>query len=421
MIEMITGLPGAGKSYGAHLRLMTCLERSDKFIVTNTAVKMDELNAYYNDLARTTGRPLIDVFARVRIITTDEAREFWRFRGAFTVLADRPRKRQRTLKALNEKHDDLTEPDDKPNTAQVVDIVNDWAIDCGVFWPGVFYIIEEAHLLFDARSWQATSACLTFYNSQHRKFRDDCIFVTQFLKMIELRVKGFAENFYVYRNFAGRKVYQVLKMPNRMRELKYGMDPSSPGAMADEETWRTLDKKRAATYDTMRGVGIGGGREPEKRIVSGFSIPWWSPLVGLVLAGILFVTGSKWFAEKGLTSFVKTPGAEVKPAQQQPPARRREPVEQPPSRPQAPPASEPLPVATAPPPVVTGTAIGKGQIMVMLSNGQTLRGPDLRSVDEDKAVTRDGVVLWKQRTTPPRVTPALPARTVPRGTMKPQA
>lgn len=408
MMSCYTGLPGAGKSYGANLAIMHALERTDKFVVTNSAVVMGELNDYYQKRAQT-GKPFIDVFARVRLITTEEAREFWRFRGTFTVLADKPIPRKRSNATLNEKSDERPHSDTRPNTAQVVDIINDWYIALGLYLPGVLYVIEEAHLLFDARSWQATSETLTFYNSQHRKFRDDAIFVTQFLKMLELRVKGFCEEFHVFKNFAGRRTMQLLRMPSRMRELTYTMDPNAPGATPDHEVWRPLDKDRARCYNTMRGVGVGGANAPETRDVKGFSVPWWTPLVLLVVGGILFVQGSKWLAAKALSFTVRDPKTlEAKP-KPEPGVHKR------PSRESESTSTEnkPPPVTLAlPAPKIVGTVVGKGSVRVLLDNGTVLRPADLARLDEDKAVGRDGTVYWFQRSTQAPPKPAAASRTV---------
>jgi len=390
MIEMLTGLPGAGKSYGALLFIMEKLERSSQFVITNCALNLDELNAYYNRR----GGAFVDVFSRIRLITTAEAREFWRFRGEFTVLPSRPVPKRRSNEVFREV---LKPAPEDVNSCQVVDVCNDWLADLGVVTPGVFYVLEEAHLLFDSRSWQNSAACLTFYNSQHRKFRDDALFVTQFLKMVEIRVKGFAENFYVYRNFKGRKVYQFLRMPARMRELKFGMDPSTPGAVQDSETWRTLDPAKAKCYWTMKGVGIGGAVAPEERKVSGFALPWWSPFAALIVVAVLFLVGSRMVVERAGTTFLKTP-AQIEASRAKSTAQPTSPSE--PNKSREKPVSSPskgVP-AESRPVWVAGLALRRDEDpVVYLSDGRTLRGPDLVLVDEDRVVLRSGEVVARRR------------------------
>jgi len=392
MMACYTGLPGAGKSYGANLAIMLALERTDKFVATNCAVNLDELNAYYQEETSQRGKPLVDVYKRVRIITTEEAREFWRFRGTFTVLPDKPVPRKRTNAILNEKGDDRPHSDIRPNTAQVVDIINEWYAGLGIYVPGVLYVIEEAHLLFDARSWQATSETLTFYNSQHRKFRDDAIFVTQFLKMLEVRVKGFCEEFHVFKNFAGRRTMQFLRMPSRMRELTYTMDPNAPGATPDHEVWRSLDVRRAKCYNTMRGVGVGGANAPEERKVKGFSVPWWTPLILLVLAGIVFVAGSKFIAKKALEFTVRDPKSLEPKPKQETPSQRKPHKEDPPPQPVTVTPALPQPTRK-----MVGSVVGNGTVRVVLDDGTVLRPNDLLRLDTDKAVGIDGTVYWYGR------------------------
>jgi len=403
MIEMYTGLPGAGKSYGALLRIMDVLERTNQVVVTNCALRLDVLNEYYNRRASSVGR-LVDVFSRVRLINSTEAREFWRFRPSFSVIPDVTLKRRRKASELTE----IASGDgigDRPNTAQVVDVVTDMLNEAGHRQPGVFYVIEEAHLLFDARSWASTAQTLTFYNSQHRKFLDDCVFVTQFLKLIELRVRGFAENFYVYRNFAGRKVYQFLRMPSRLRELKFPVDPSVPGAQHDSETWRALDLEKAACYSSMSGVGVGGAGSVEVRSVKGFSLPWWSPFVALAALALLFVVGSKLALSKFGESFVKTvsPATSSDPVSRQksPRGEVKHDLVKPPPVPPAAPAAVSRPAGALPGaewPTVRSTAVrADGRMVVTLSTGIILREADILLIDDSKIVTRGGQTFYKSR------------------------
>lgn len=397
MVEMFTGLPGAGKSYAGTLRVVHVLENTAQVVVTNSALNLDELNAYFQERGKS-----VDVFSRVRLISVAEAREFWRFRGEFTVLPESRRGPRRFPEEMSKRGASAGASDeDRPNSAEVVDVVNALRRQDGLESVGVFYLIEEAHLLFDARAWQNTAATLTFYNSQHRKYLDDLVFVTQFLKLIEVRVRGFAENFYVFRNFAGRRAFQLLRMPARMRECKYGVDPSGVGASPDFEVWRKLDPRIGRLYNTMAGVGVSGASQAEVRKVSGFSLPWWSPIAALVAVGVGFWAVSRVFVNSVGNTFVKDP-ASVSSASTVKERRPAGPVVGERAQSLSRPSSDSRPdlagrsdsVAL---PDLVSFAETASRSLFFLSNGVVLTERDIRMFDGYQLVTNDGTVLRKRR------------------------
>jgi len=253
----------------------------------------------------------------------------------------------------------------------------------------VLYGIDEAHVLFDARSWKASSAALTFYNSQHAKLRDDVIFVTQFLKLLEVRVRGFAEQFHVYRNFFGVKAFSILRMPRRIRELQYSVEPGPGAGAPDQEKWRTLDLKKAACYDTMAGVAVVGGRKPDERKGKGFGVPWWVPLVALVAFGVFMswsVRHGSSAVRKGLmmttakpthsAAVAETPGSVVTAAEMV--------------------AVSPSPAATpfAPVLLIKGTLRREQELRYVLSTGEVVLGSQVKRRDRQKVELLDGRVAY---------------------------
>jgi len=373
MIEIYTGKPGAGKSYGACVRALSELEFGERDIVTNVELHLSEINAYF----QRKGRKFVDVFSRVRLITREQAAEFWRFRGRFSVL---PRPGVEAVTVLS-------------------DLVGNQ--------PGVLYLIDEAHVLFDARRWAKSAEALTFYNSQHRKLGDDCVFVTQFLKLIEIRVRGFAELFHVFRNFAGSTLWSVLAMPKRMRELVYSVEPGAPGLSPDYESWHALDREKAACYDTMAGVGVTGGRAAEVRKARGLALPWWSVLAGVGVLGVAFwfvprylaskvMAGVNGISDKYGTKVVGVPEkgageAEVKVVGSRAPKSVEVRIDEKKR------SSEATGVW------MTGRIERGGEITVSLSDGRFLHKSDLIYLSPSKAVTRDGFTYWRKPFGTPRL------------------
>jgi len=361
MIEIYTGKPGAGKTYvGCVLRILEELERGNRHIVTNASVDLAALNAYF----QVKGRKFVDVFTRVRIITREEAGEFWRYRGDYTVLPQGGTKDVETV--------------DKYSRGR----------------PGCMYVIDEAHVLFDARKWAKSAEALTFYNSQHRKFEDLCIFVTQFLKLLEIRVRGFAEFFHVLKNFAGVNFMTVLRMPKRMRELVYSTEPG-PGVAVEYEVWHPLNPEKANCYDTTAGVGIGGGRKPEERKARGLALPWWMVFVGFAAAAVAFYYGvkavghgvGKGFSEIGSVAKARLEGEKAAQA----PAKA-------PSVDSLPPAG-PLEAETKSKPqvYVRGLAFLKGRPVVYLSDGRVLESTDLKEITRAEVVAKNGERFLRNR------------------------
>lgn len=364
MISIFTGKPGAGKTYGALLEIIRELEMGSRDIVTNVSLDLNALNEYF----QRPGRPFVDVFSRLRVIDKECAREFWRFRGRFTVLPDA---RLLLRSALSTAHD---------GSGASVSALSELVAD-----DGVLYVIDEAHILFDARQWQKSAASLTFYNSQHRKLRDELIFVTQFMKLLESRVRGFAEQFRVYRNFVGAKAYNILSMPPRMREIIYSVEPA-PGVDPDYEIWRKLNPEIAACYDTSGGVGVSGGRKPEARKTRGFSLPWWTVLIAVVLFGI-FLTQVPGFIAKRVGNAIvggKTPVAYTPPAVQNPLAAKETPT-------LGNVANDSVPTKTV---KVTGVLMKGRTLRVNLDDGRTLVGAQVAALYTDRVVTVTGDTFY---------------------------
>jgi len=398
---MKTGKPGAGKSYGGVLELVEELAFGEKCFCTNLALNLWPLQM----LMIKWNRP-VDVFSRIRILDRDEAQEFWRYRTHFTVLpneyqvkvdqaerAQKPVAFQKWRSCL-----DFT----KLATSRCVEVMSELSEKLE---HQVVYIIDEAHLLFDSRKYQQTAPELTFYNSQHRKLHDECIFITQFLGLIEKRVKGFAEEFHVYRNFAGASVLTFLAMPKRMREMVFTTEPTANmnHNEADRERWRALDRDIGAVYDTSRGVGIGGGKGAEDRSHRRLQLPWWAVFVGIAVGVWALTQGAKWYLHRGMSQLSLSQKAASVDTPKKP-----ERVETAKKLPLTAPGSSPgetqdqaRVLGYADHVWMTGSLISPGHVIVTLSDGRRLRDKDLMLVDEERAIDRYGWTYYRAPVVPP--------------------
>jgi hypothetical protein len=347
MIRVFTGKPRQGKSYHACCWALEELRDGERNVVTNLPLDLSEMNAYFQ-------RPKMkfaDVYKRVQILSKAEAQQFWRYRG----------------------------PGFESAGPGMNDLEAFWASEAES--SGVLYIIDEAHLLFDARTFKSSEQALTVYNSQHAKLRDDCIFVTQFLGLIEKRVRGFAEYFHVFRNFKGVKTMQLLRMPVRIREQIYSVEPGGPGVKPDEEHWHKMDLAKANCYHTMTGIGLAGGKKLDKRETKGLVLPWWIVLVAIGGIGCGIVLLPKLLAGRLASGFMKVASPHVGPA-----------VELPvPSSSIIPPKASEIDSSAG----MIGYVIIGDSVEVRLSDGRILTKSDISILRKDRVVDRGGRVYLK--------------------------
>lgn len=264
MIRTYTGKPRGGKSYGALKREV--LEEAvlgKRIIVTNLSINPGDFAQYVHD---NYPKADFDVTKRLVLITKEEAKRFWLIRG--------PRPEDRV--------EDTTPDEQKagkfPDFGKHAEEHNS---------PGVLYVIDEAHVLFDSRSWATNGLALTYYNSQHGKLQDDVVFITQFLALLDKRCTGFTQSFHVFRNFRFEKIFTYFRAPGYFEERVYSVEPKGRVEPDEKHEYR-LDPKLAACYDTSAGVGISGRGQPEKPRIKGLSF-WW------FVGGIAAVAVSLWW------------------------------------------------------------------------------------------------------------------------------
>lgn len=249
-IHFVSGKPGGGKTlYGVRLILKE-LRSSARFIVTNVPLDLPRLNEYIQQNYPEANVWLID---RIKIIGEEETQEFWKHRG----------------------------PD-------------------GV---GVFYVLDEIHIHFNARNWMKTGPECLHYISQHRKLCDDIICITQAVGNVDKQFRSIAQDFSVIKNeymakfgmFRGRGRF------NRKTYEQYTGDGQKQ--IPFEVASFKLDAAGVAScYNTSAGVGIENKGEPDKlKRAKGLSIAWiWVTVVFVALLAGALPFGLKTLAEEKL-------------------------------------------------------------------------------------------------------------------------
>lgn len=286
MIEFILGKTGSGKSYLALRRVADFLvESDDGYVVTNLAINLGALNAY---LKKEYPDREPDVCGRVRLLSEQEARQFYLHREVGNDIEAVSKEDEKALK--------FPAFEAAANRSQLV-----------------LYVIDEAHIFFDAREWANVGATLNFFASQHRKFRSDVIFITQFLDQVEKRLRQHSTKFTECVNYGMRK-FTLWKLPSVFRTLETYKAPPCP---VESSGTRRMNKELADCYDTTAGVGVSGGRKPEKIRRKG--LPFWTLLAGAAALVVVF-----WFAPdlfvKGITKAVSA-DVKIAPAPMPAPAR----------------------------------------------------------------------------------------------------
>jgi Zonular occludens toxin (Zot) len=259
MIHFISGKPGAGKSLYCMRLIVDELRRSNRPIVTNLPIKIGELNDYLQD-------DPCDVVGRVFLIDDDEMGRFWEFRGS--------RKAVYTNDSYKVEADDI----------------------------GVFYVLDELHIKFNARAWASTGKGALFYLSQHRKIGDDVICATQSINNVDKQFRSVAQDFtYISNN--SKKRLGPFRLPPLFSRSTY-LQPKTGNEIACLTGYFRLDiQGLARCYDTAAGVGvIGRSGADTKQKVGGLAWYWAFGALGLISLGVF------WAAKLGATGMTSLLG-----------------------------------------------------------------------------------------------------------------
>jgi len=176
-VELLTGKPGAGKSYRATVLIIDELGYGKRSICTNVPISPRAIADYLR------GKHGEDYGAmqRIRILTPEECMAFWLF------------------PAPNCDHDVSSRVAWKSPEGRVLK-VPDFSDRKAHNPHGTYYAIDEVHNFFSARSWQQNSDEGWWYLTQHRKYDDEILFITQNVEYVDKRMRGTVERFTYTRN-----------------------------------------------------------------------------------------------------------------------------------------------------------------------------------------------------------------------------
>lgn len=389
MIRIRTGKPGGGKTYDAVREIVEELVWGTRIVSTNVSLKIGELNAFIQK--RYPGAD-VDIFTRIRILTEDETRRFWLHH------------------APGESTPDVTDEQEKRG------IYPNFTPRKEKFPQGVLFVIDEAHISFDARAWALTGRTLSYYASQHRKLNDEVIFITQHLDQLEKRLRNLAFEFTNCTNMGMLRVMTFFRLPKRFKTTTTYKAPPAP---IDVLAYRKIDLELAACYDTMAGVGISGRALPERKEFKGLNVAW------LAVPAALGAFALYWVPELLTRSLVAGTSSDVAlDAIKQGPGVKGTPVSQDTSVPgeditqqtgrnpaegsyyRTPTPVRPQQVAPRQEPVwIVGSVVHRGKFNLVLSDGRRFSEVDAATMTANRNyVDIEGERIWWKTVVPPALT-----------------
>lgn len=378
MIKFIVGKPGGGKSYLALRWVVEELVHGSRPVVTNLPLVPERLNEFIQEKHPS---KTVDLVRRLVIIPDAEVPKFYL---------------NRVTARMHEQPENRLCPVDFSTK-------ND---------AGIFYVLDEVHIFFNARRWMDTGFAVLFYNSQHRKFGDDVICITQHVEKVDKTFRMDAQDFTFVRNL-GKEKRGPFRLPlNRIVSRVYQDAKPGQGDRGTEGGMFEVDVKGLGTcYETARGVGVIGTRADVGERRKGISIYWFPVFILLAIVAVFYgAKGLNFGVQKGVASFRPSSGETVKALAGGPPA---------------PPVSLPFvpPVVTKPgavgvvrealadePLTVTGVVKMGERTKVFLSDGSSewLGSGAVARIGDEGAVVGKQKIGWR-RPVPVPVVPVVPA------------
>lgn len=380
-VEFIGGKPGAGKSLLSVTFVIEELVYGRRIVVTNLPLKLDALNEY---LQKKYPDANVDLSKRVRLLNEDEFAEFFRYRENGVALEIEKDEKGKPIRCDYSKisKDDV----------------------------GVFYVLDELHIAFNARAWMTTGAAAIYYLSQHRKLGDDVFCITQSTANVDKQFRSVAQEFHQVRNLSKER-WGYLRGPQKFQVKTYLQQPTTTGEAAIRTTHFTMPMEVAKCYDTAAGVGIVGRSGADKGTKKKGGLPFWTIWAAFGLVAVVVVVGPyvlikgghKWAMSKGsLPAVMGVKGVESGTAAAVAPSRNAD-------------VSDASEFAIARVPLdgvkpatdsdlyVTGILIRGQKVNVVLSDGRifTEKTGELDTVERGMVTLKTGQKLWL-RTLPRR-------------------
>lgn len=268
---------GGGKSLHSVIEICEELERSDRYVVTNISILLDDSPSGYQTFREYCQKWIdkpVDISRRVAWLTKEQALQFYRYLPAGAVTKEQIEQFGLVI------HENVFERDgvvlSRCKVAELPlrdDVVSGKLVDfaarnhsTGCFAHGCHYFIDEVHKLFSARQYHKVSPMLEDYQSELRKLDDDLTMITQHPEKVDKNCRRNATEWMIVQNMAKSRLFLGVRIQNKFRYHWFNQ-AEMPGK-ADKPTvsgWYHFDGKRRyhQLYLTMDGVGVSGGMVKE--------------------------------------------------------------------------------------------------------------------------------------------------------------
>jgi len=300
---------GGGKTFHSVIEMCEELERSDRFIVTNISVLLDDSPKGYStfrEYCQKWIRKPVDVGKRIAWLTKEQSMEFYRYLPAEGIS-------QEDIERFGLKiHENVFERNGVVLTRSRLaelplrpDPVYQHLVDfsarnhqTGCFKHGCHYFLDEVHKLFSARQYHKVSPRLEDYQSELRKLDDDLTLITQNPEKVDKNCRRNATDWIQVQNMNKTRLFMGVRLGSGRFRYHWFNQAEMPGKL-DKPTvsgWYSFDKKRnyQNLYLTMDGVGVSGGMIAETNRQPGRHPVIW---VGALVAICLFA----WFCPRLLS------------------------------------------------------------------------------------------------------------------------
>jgi len=271
----ISGRPGGGKSYYAVKLLLRELFSTDRPIVTNLPLRLENIVKF----CISKGREDIDVYDRIQILEDDQVPEFWRYRGngvdPLPGVTNEEWKRDEKRPAFDQ-----------------------------VKGP-VCYFIDEAHDFLNSRNWMTTGNAVLFYISKHRHLGDDVFWITQAIANVDKQFRSVTQDYTYCRNYAKEK-FRGFTKGKYFTATTYlepvGNGPVKPDPQEAEKY--VMEKEIGDCYFTSKqklAADVGKGAK-------GLSIKWIFAGIALLCLLAIFLV---WIGPKMIVGYITKPKVEA--------------------------------------------------------------------------------------------------------------
>jgi hypothetical protein len=257
-INLVVGPPGAGKGLWLIQVVRDVLLDTNQTIVTNFAIKLPELNEWFQ---REYPDQAIDLHERIVFLSEEEIKSFYLIRSA-TVRLQPVTKEQ---EARNEFSDYEPAKQARP----------------------VCYILDEADIHFGAREYASHGRSVNYYNKQHRKLSDTVYYCCQAVDQLDKQIRMLAQQTIVLKNLRKQKK-GIFTLPSLFCWSSYYQVPKQHDQPMQSGVFRVnIQHGLQNCFSTESGVGMAGTRADRDEKPKGLSVFWSIPVA--ILVAILVV------------------------------------------------------------------------------------------------------------------------------------